>query len=115
MIRVKLVMGVLSMSSIFHVINAKTSYKLLLGWPWLHEHGIVASILHQCLKYYLGRERKIKGNVKPFTRAESHFADARFFEEDNTPKETMLATITSIGRGSMHNIIQMPREDVPVH
>jgi len=52
MIRVKLVTGDLSMSSIFHVIDAKTSYKLLPGWPWLYEHGIVTSTLHQCLKYY---------------------------------------------------------------
>jgi len=51
-IRVKLVMGDLSTSSIFYVIDAKTSYKLLLGQPWLHEHGIIASTLHQCLKYY---------------------------------------------------------------
>ena len=52
MIRVKLVMGKVLTSSIFHLIDAKTSYKLLLGQPWLHEHGIVASTLHQCLKYY---------------------------------------------------------------
>jgi len=95
---VKLVMGYLSTSSIFHMIDTKSSYKLLLGWPWLDEHGIVASTLHQCLKYYRGRERKINGNVKPFTRAKSHFADVRFFEEDDTPKETILADITSTNR-----------------
>ena len=112
MVRVKLVVGELSTSSIFHVIEAKTSYKLLLGWPWINEHGIVSSTLHQCLKYYRRGERKINSSVKPFTRAESHFADARLFEEDNTPKETMPATITSTGRGSIKNIIQMPGEDV---
>jgi len=69
------VMGNLSMSSIFHVIDAKTSYKLFLGRPWLHEHEIVASTLHQCLKYHLGGKRKINGSVKPFTRVESDFAD----------------------------------------
>ena len=52
MIHLKLIMENLSTSSIFPVIDSKTSYKLLLGHPWLHEHGIVASIVHQCLKYY---------------------------------------------------------------
>ena len=70
MIRLELMMGDLSTSSIFHVIDTKTSYKLLLGRPWLHEHGIVASTLHQCLKYYRGGERKINGDVRAFTRAE---------------------------------------------
>jgi len=37
MILVKLVMGDLSAPSIFHVVDAKNSYKLLLGKPWLHE------------------------------------------------------------------------------
>jgi len=31
MIRIELIMGELSTSSIFHVIDAKTSYRLLLG------------------------------------------------------------------------------------
>ena len=115
MIRVKLVMGDLSTSSIFYVIDAKTFYKLLHGWPWLCEHGIVPSTLHHYLKHYRGDERKINGGVKPFTRAKSHFADARFFEEDDTPKETMPASSTSTGKGTMKNVIQVPKEDVPVH
>ena len=105
----------LSTSSIFHAIDAKTSYKLLLRRPWLYEHGIAISTLHQCLKYYQGRERKINGNVKPFTKAESHFVDARFLEEGDAPKEIMPSTITSTGRGSMKNVIQVSKEDVPKH
>ena len=58
MIRLELTMGDLSTTSIFHVINSKTSYKLLLGWRWLHEHGVVALSLHQCLKYYRDGEKK---------------------------------------------------------
>ena len=46
MIRIELIIGDLTTSSIFHVIDAKTSYRLLLGRPWLYEHGIVASTLH---------------------------------------------------------------------
>ena len=81
----------LSTCSIFYMIDSKTSYKLLLGCPWLHEHGIVVSTIHQFLKYYLGDERKINGDVKPFTKAESHFADSKFFEEDFTHKEMMIS------------------------
>jgi len=73
MISVKLVIRNLSTSSIYHVIDAKISYKLLFRWPWLHKHGIVASTLHQCLKYYRGGERKINDNVKLFTKAKYHF------------------------------------------
>ena len=35
----------------FHVLNADTSYKALLGRPWIHEKRIVTSTLHQCMKY----------------------------------------------------------------
>jgi len=82
MIRLELTMGDLSTSSILHVIDSKTYSKLLLKRLWLHEHGIMASTLHQCLKYYCGSERKINDDLKPFTKAESHFADSKFFEED---------------------------------
>jgi len=46
MIRLELTMGNLSTSSIFHVIDSKTSCKLFLGHPWLYEQGIMASMLH---------------------------------------------------------------------
>ena len=68
-IRVKLVMSDRSTSFILHVIDIKTFYKLLFGWPWLHECRIFAYTLHQCLKYYGGGERNINGNVKPFSKA----------------------------------------------
>jgi len=58
----------------------------------------VASTLYKYLKYSRGRERKINGNVKVFTKDEFHFADTRFFEQDDAPKETMLSTITSYGK-----------------
>jgi len=93
MIHLELAIGDLSTTSIFHVIDLKISYKLLLGRPWLHEHGVVALTLHQCLKYCRDEEEKINGDVKPFTKAESYFADAKFFDEDAPLKEVMLATI----------------------
>jgi len=99
MIHIELIMGDLLTSAIFHVIDAKTSYRLLLGRPWLHEYGIVAFTLHHCLKYYPDGEKKINGDIKPFTKAESHFTDARFFEEGTAPKKTMPSTISFTGKG----------------
>ena len=48
----------------FHVLNADTSYKALLGRPWIHENGIVPSTLHQCMKYKGGEgEARIDGDI----------------------------------------------------
>ncbi|KAK9698349.1 hypothetical protein RND81_08G097900 [Saponaria officinalis] len=99
-IRVNLSMGDLSSETLFHVIDVKTSFKLLLGRPWKHENGVVASTLHQCLKYYREGEKKINGDVKPFTKADSFFADARFFKENGTSSEIMPTTISSTGKES---------------
>ncbi|XP_074277586.1 uncharacterized protein LOC141601220 [Silene latifolia] len=82
MIRVHLTMGDLSFDTLFHVMDGKTSFKLLLERPWKHENGVVASTLHQCLKYYRGGERKIDEDAKSFSKADSFFADAKFFEEN---------------------------------
>jgi len=38
----------------------------------------------------LGGKRKINGDVKLFTMAESYFADVKFLEVDVAPKETVL-------------------------
>ncbi|KAH0651622.1 hypothetical protein KY290_032532 [Solanum tuberosum] len=63
-----------------HVIDAKTSYNILLGRPWVHENRIVSSSYYQCLKYLEGRiERKIVADDNPFTEVETHFADAKFY------------------------------------
>jgi len=115
MIRIKSMMGDILTSSIFHVIDAETSYKLLVGRPWLHKQGIAASTLHQCLKYYLSGERKINSNVKSFTKTESHFVDVRFFEADDAPKKTTPSTIASKGKGGTKNVLQAPNEDMPIH
>ena len=76
----------------------------VINWAtWLHEHGVVASTLHDFLKYYRDGVKKITGDVKSFTKAEFHFADARFFEKGVVPKETMSSTISSIGKCGAKN------------
>ncbi|PIN13722.1 hypothetical protein CDL12_13655 [Handroanthus impetiginosus] len=51
MIRLNLMIGELKVSTLFHVIDARTFYYLLLGRPWLHENRVIPSTLHQCFKY----------------------------------------------------------------
>ncbi|KAL0300166.1 UNVERIFIED_CONTAM: hypothetical protein Scaly_2567400 [Sesamum calycinum] len=64
-------------SALFHVIDAKTSYNMLLGRPWLHENAVVPSTWHQYFKYRRnGIVKKVLSDSKPFTEVESHFADA---------------------------------------
>ncbi|PWZ04475.1 hypothetical protein Zm00014a_003721 [Zea mays] len=64
----------------FHVIDAATSYNALIGRPWLHENKVVPSTLHQCIKYKdtLGNIVLIFADKKPFTVAETFYADAKF-------------------------------------
>jgi len=100
MIRLEVTMGHLSTTSISHVIDSKTLNKLLLGQPWLHEHGVVAFTLHQCLKYYRDKEKKTNGDIKPFANAESYFTDARHFKEGAPLKGIMSAFISSTGKMS---------------
>ncbi|XP_070041398.1 uncharacterized protein [Nicotiana tomentosiformis] len=35
----------------FQVLDISTTYNLLLGWPWIHAAGAVASTLHQAVKF----------------------------------------------------------------
>ncbi|KAL0337681.1 UNVERIFIED_CONTAM: hypothetical protein Scaly_2043200 [Sesamum calycinum] len=69
-------------SALFHVIDAKTSYNMLLGCPRLHENAVVPSTWHQYFKYCRnGILKKVLGDNN-FTEAESHFADAKYSIED---------------------------------
>ncbi|KAL0456038.1 UNVERIFIED_CONTAM: hypothetical protein Slati_0943000 [Sesamum latifolium] len=91
-IRIELLMDDMVSTALFHVIDGKTSYNMLLGRPWLHENSVVPSTWHQCFKYCRnGTVRKVLGDSKSFTEAESHFADAKYYIEDATKgKEVLL-------------------------
>ncbi|XP_015166801.1 uncharacterized protein [Solanum tuberosum] len=79
-IRVGLSIGDVKSNTLIHVIDAKTSYNLLLGRPWVHENGVVPSTLHQCMKYMKdGEVVKIDADINPFAETESYFADAKFY------------------------------------
>ena len=54
------------------------------------------STYHQYLKYFHdGQVKKIVADHKPFTVVESHFADAKFYLEDDTLEEAQVVASPS--------------------
>ncbi|KAM1284926.1 hypothetical protein ACFX2J_027560 [Malus domestica] len=92
--------GELKSSTIFHVIDVRTSYGLLLGRPWIHANGVVPSTLHQCLKFYQEGVKVIYGDTKPFTEAKSHFADAKFYMDEDMVPEALPKEIKSTSKAT---------------
>ncbi|KAM2877113.1 hypothetical protein COP2_020048 [Malus domestica] len=90
--------GELKSSMLFHVIEARTSYNLLLGRHWIHENGVVPSTLHHCLTFYQKWVKMIQGDTKPFTEAESHFVDTKFYMDEDIVPEALPKEIKSIGK-----------------
>ena len=75
----------------FHVINTDSSYRSLLGPPWLHEKYAVPLTLHQRLKYIKDDEMyRIDGEIQQFGIHEIHYDDAGYFVD--TPLEDKLST-----------------------
>ncbi|KAL0458584.1 UNVERIFIED_CONTAM: hypothetical protein Slati_0485600 [Sesamum latifolium] len=90
-IRLQLTMEDMVSTTLFHVIYAKTSVNMLLGHPWLHENAVVPSTWHQCFKYCRnGIVKKVIDESKPFTEAESHFADAKYYIEGARKEKEIL-------------------------
>ena len=56
-VKLKCQIGDLRSEVTCYVIDADTSYNLLLGRPWIHRNSIVPSTLHQVMKYIEGVER----------------------------------------------------------
>ena len=96
MIDLELIIGELTSNVLFHVIDAKTTYNMLLGRLWIHGNGIVPSTLHQCFKYLQSGIKKVNANLKPFAETKAHFADAKFYVEDDIPNEVLPVEIPSI-------------------
>ncbi|CAH9067728.1 unnamed protein product [Cuscuta epithymum] len=88
MIRLDLIIGGLKANTLCHVIDAKASYNLLLGRPWIHENGVIPSTWHQCFMYEEnGVVKKVVADETPFTEAETYFADAKFYIKTKVSKE----------------------------
>ena len=79
----------------FHIINAKVSYHVLLGRPWLQKDHLIPSTYHQCIKGRLnGRPMRIPANRNPFSQGEVNFAETMFYNElepdDESPAPSTL-------------------------
>nr|XP_027100429.1 uncharacterized protein LOC113719420 [Coffea arabica] len=69
-LNLEIVIDDMSFRALLYVIDAKTTYNVLLGRPWIHENGVVPSTLHQCFKYCQnGVARSVKADDNPFTEA----------------------------------------------
>ena len=64
MIHMELVAVELNLNTLFHVIDAKTSYNVLLRRPWLHQNGVILLTLHQCFKFYREGVKKVEADTK---------------------------------------------------
>ncbi|KAA0054152.1 uncharacterized protein E6C27_scaffold131G00760 [Cucumis melo var. makuwa] len=97
-IRLELIIGDLKASALFHVINSRTTYKLLLGRPWIHGNGVVTSTLHHCFKFYQDGVKKVEVDSNPFSEAESHFADAKFYLKNDSSPEAVSKEVPLVNR-----------------
>ncbi|KAH0720373.1 hypothetical protein KY285_005175 [Solanum tuberosum] len=92
-VKIDLTIGELQSSVWLHVIDEKTSYNILLGRPWVYENKVIPSTYHQCLKYYEdGVAKSIIADDNPFTEAEAHFADAKFYLKKYSIKVDAIAS-----------------------
>jgi hypothetical protein len=61
----------------FHIIDAKTTFNMLFGQPWIYENDIVSLMTHQCCQNK--QVRKLVVNNDPFTIGKTHFTDAKLY------------------------------------
>ncbi|XXG47193.1 hypothetical protein AAC387_Pa02g1873 [Persea americana] len=68
----------------FYVVEACTTYGLLLGRPWIHENHVISSMLHQCFKYVDSNltVRRQFANRKPFHGEGVYCLDAALYKEE---------------------------------
>ena len=92
-VRLEIAIEDLQASAIFHVIDSRTTYNMLLGRPWIHENEVVTSTLHQYFKFYKQIVRKVDADTKPFSKVESHFADVKFYTKDDDVGEVISSEV----------------------
>ena len=98
MIHLQLTIGNLKASALFHVIGSRTTYKLLLSYPWIYGNGVVTSTLHQYFKFYQDGVKKVKVDYNSFSEAESHFTNAKFYLKNDNISKAMPAEVPLIKR-----------------
>ncbi|KAA0051157.1 uncharacterized protein E5676_scaffold863G001200 [Cucumis melo var. makuwa] len=98
MICFELIIGDLKASALFHVIDSRTTYKLLVGHPWIHGNGVITSTLHQCFKFYQDAVKNVEADSNSFSEAESHFAYAKFYLKNDNSLEVVSVEVPLINR-----------------
>ena len=94
-IKLKYQIGDLRSEVTCYVINANTSYNLLLGRPWIHRNSIIPSTLHQIMKYIDGdgkvrtliAERHSVKGVENYLTDSLLYQDSPEMNEKPQPKE----------------------------
>src|SRR4051812_39231950 len=66
-----------------YIIDADTSYNLLLGLSSIHKNHILSSTLHQVMKYVdaQGHVRTLIAEQHPFKGVENYFTDALLYQD----------------------------------
>src|SRR3954466_7309662 len=82
-IKLRCQIGDLKTEVTVYVIDAETSYNLLLGRPWIHRNHIVPSTPHQVMKYVdaQGQVRTLVAEQRPFKGVENYFIDALLYQD----------------------------------
>src|SRR4051812_3477155 len=82
-IKLRCQIGDLKTKVTVYVIDADTSYNLLLGRPWIHRNHIVPSTLHQVMKYVddQGQVCTLVAEQRPFKGVENNFTDGLLYQE----------------------------------
>jgi len=84
-IRLRCRIGALKSEVTCYVIDADTSYNLLLGRPWIHANWIIPSTLHHYFKYVEDNAtvRTVFAEKQPFKGVENYFTDVLLYQEAN--------------------------------
>ncbi|MQL71793.1 hypothetical protein Taro_004107 [Colocasia esculenta] len=79
-VTVDLILGSFATKVTFYIIDADTTYRILLGRPWLHENWVIPSTLHQCIKYAReGKQHTVFADQAPFREDECNLTDALLY------------------------------------
>ncbi|KAJ6841569.1 uncharacterized protein M6B38_306780 [Iris pallida] len=121
-IRLKCQIGDLQSEVTCYVIDADTSYNILLGRPWIHDYMIVPSMLHQCFKYVdkYGFVRTKFADIDPFKGVESYYSDSCLYEKSKKHHgegDVQASTETATGSEeplTIHLQARKPGKSVPL-
>jgi len=82
-VRLRCQIGDLKSKVTCYVIDADTSYNLLLIRPWIHANWIMPPTLHQCFKYVDDKAmiRTVFTKMQPFKGVENFFTDSLLYKE----------------------------------